>query len=214
MAAMEQHLVKGALIERGDITGSDCFDKISEMVTAFDEEVYPHNNGTKMHKLIKSSTNRAKFVCYHNNTNTVEVDRVCTFKIVCASRDGNFSAKISKNICLRHSCEIDEDFQTIANRTPKKEEPPTGETRYTINKKRKAEELSDLFHEAWTIINNPRMFIEKCYDQKTSYLEGIGIFDAGDLKDLEEEHIAVLASYLKEIPKKKFLRFLVSSRPN
>ena len=143
MAHIETKFGKGCLIEANpDEPGTDCFDAISAIVTQFDEVIYPHRNGTKMHKFIKSSTNRCKYLCYHNNTNTMEADRVCSFKIVCASRDGNRTAKISKNCCLRHSCEVDENFATtVVQRPTVVAEIQNGETRYSLNKKRKASEL-------------------------------------------------------------------------
>ena len=79
----------------------------------------------------------------------------------------------------------------------------------------KAEELEASFHEAWRIISNSKVFHNNnSCDEKITFLESIGVYDADDLKDLEDNHISVLAGYMKEIPRKKWLRLLISGRPN
>lgn len=109
MSHIEDYLVKGCVVTKeGD---KDAFEKIEELVTEWERATYPEMAHTKMHKSVKNSTDRLKLICHLNATNVVESDRVCTFKLIAASKDGNENAILSKNVCLDHSCQCAE-FQS------------------------------------------------------------------------------------------------------
>ena len=213
--------------------------------------MYPDMKGMKMHRMVKSSAQRCKFICHLNSANTFEgedilsyrdywkfeiyylplsslffhvmlfvqlfdvADRVCTFKIVTASRDGNRTAKISKNACLKHSCQSGDLTPQGAREHVEVDENMSGETKIALAKKRKAEEMNDAFQEAWMILCTVKAFKDEIlYSEMTSYLDSLGIYEATDLRDLETSHVDEISSYLKDIPKKKWLKLLISSRPN
>jgi hypothetical protein len=219
MAHMQEYLVKGVVVHKEG--NRDAFDKISELVTEWERATYPEMSHLVMHKSVKHSGDRLKLICHLNMSNVVEGDRVCDFKLIAASKDGLESAMISKNVCLSHSCQnpdftLDKGGPT-GKFTKKKDfnaavvtTSTEGESAYLIGKKRKIEQQQDNFKEAWKLINSEKMFADNCFQEKAGYLEEIGIYEASDLKDLENEHIETLAALLKEIPRKRWTRLLTA----
>ena len=219
MAHIRDYLVQGTVIQ-SDGT-KNAFEKISEMVTEWERVTYPNMSHVGMHKSVKHSGDRLKLICHLNMSNVVEGDRVCDFKLIAASKDGLETAVISKNVCLRHSCQ-DPGFSTDkggpTGRFTKKRDllaasttmPNDTESAYLIGKRRKLEQQQDNFKEAWRLINTEKMYLANCYHEKAAYLEEIGIYEASDLKDLEADHIAALGDLLKEIPRKRWTRLLTS----
>jgi len=215
---MKDHLVKGLVVHReGD---KNAFEKISDMVTEWERATYPEMNHLRMHRSVKHSGDRLKLICHLNQSNVVECDRICTFKLIAATRDGNETATVSKNVCLDHSCRTPEFAQRKGGPTGKiksKREhqmltAPAGESAYLIAKKRKLEQQQDNYKDAWKLINSEKMFAENCYHEKAGYLEEIGIYEASDLKDLGADHIETLGALLKEIPRKRWTRLLTKEK--
>jgi hypothetical protein len=218
MAHMKDYLVKGLVVAKdGDKT---AFDKISDLVTEWERATYPDMNHLKMHRSVKHSGDRLKLICHLNMSNVVECDRVCTFKVIAATKDGNETATVSKNVCLDHSCRTVEFQNRKGGPTGKIKSKrdhqllaaSPGESAYLIAKKRKLEQQQDNYKESWKLINNEKMFAENCFHEKAGYLEEIGIYEASDLKDLGAEHIEALGALLKEIPRKRWTRLLTQDK--
>ena len=220
MAHIRDYLVQGTVVESDGSKNS--FEKISDMVTEWERVTYPNMSHVSMHKSVKHSGDRLKLICHLNMSNVIEGDRVCDFKLIAASKDGLESATISKNVCLRHSCQepgFSTDKGGPTGRFTKKRDlhaastttmVESGESAYLVGKRRKLEQQQDNFKEAWRLINTEKMFADNCYHEKAGYLEEIGIYEASDLKDLEGDHIETLAALLKEIPRKRWTRLLTS----
>lgn len=214
---MQDYLVKGLVVPReGD---RSAFEKISDLATEWERATYPEMNHLKMHRSVKHSGDRLKLICHLNMSNVVECDRVCTFKIIASTTDNNDTAVVSKNVCLVHSCRSAE-FQNRkggptgkikSKRDHQLMSASPGDSAYLIAKKRKFEQQQENYKDAWKLINNEKMFAPNCFHQKAGYLGDIGIYEAGDLKDIGAEHIETLAALLKEIPHKRWIRLLTQS---
>jgi hypothetical protein len=207
MSHIEDYLVEGVVIEKdGD---KDAFEKIEELVGEWEREKFP--DMPKMHKSVRNSNDRLKFICHLNSASVIESDRVCTFKLIAATKDGAETAVISKNVCLEHSCQAADFEGQKGGATGKLTlKPHEGESAYLIGKKRKLDQQQDNYKEAWKLINNQKMFVADSFQEKCAYFEEIGIYEASELKDLESDHIETLAALLKEVPRKKWTRLFAT----
>lgn len=220
MANVRDCLVKGSVVHREG--NRNAFNKISDMVAEWERESFPQSGQLSMHKSAYCSGNRLKLICHLNKSNVAEGDRVCDFKLIATTADENDSATISKNVCLSHSCQT-AAFQNsrggpsgqITNKrdckAPVVTVRPDGESIYLIGKKRKFEQQQDNYKEAWKLINSEKMFAENCFPKKCEYLNEIGIYEAPELKDLEDDHIEALAALLKEMPRKRWTKLLTGT---
>ena len=119
-------------------------------------------------------------------------------------------------MCLDHSCRTAEFQNRVGGPTGKIKSKrdhqalsaAPGESAYLIAKKRKYDQQQDSYKEAFKLINNDKMFSENGFQEKAGYLENIGIYEAGDLKDLGGDHIETLGALMKEIPRKRWTRLL------
>lgn len=198
-----------------------AFQKIINLVHARDKEMYP-DNSKQLSKVIRFSDTRMKMICSLNYRDVMECDRLCTFKLIATTKDTRQSARISSGVgkfCFEHSCQSDPALINLPRNTQKRgggemKKVPSGIRGFagvatTPGKKRKAVEVDqENFNNAWKILGNDKMFADNCYDQKTSYLDELGIFEATDLKELESHHLETLSALLKEIPRKKFVKFM------
>ena len=216
MAHMKDYLVKGLVVSKDE--NKSAIDKISDMVTEWERAAYPDMAHLKMHRSVKHSGDRFKFICHLNLSNVVEADRLCTFKLIAATKDGNKTVVVSKNVCLDHSCRTPEFQNRVGGPTgrimSKKAcalHNTAGDSTYVIAKKRKMEHQLANFKDAWRLINNEKMYAENCFPEKAGYLAEVGIYEAGDLKDLGAEHIETLGALLKDIPRKRWTRLLTQS---
>ena len=215
------------IVPDGIIQGDpqECaFQKIINMVHARDKELYP-NNTKPLSKVIRFSDTRMKMICSLNYRDVMECDRLCTFKLIATTKDTRQSARISSGIgkyCLEHSCQSDPALINLPRNVQKRgggemRKIPSGIKGFagvkSVGKKRKAVEVDqENFNNAWKILGNDKMFADNCYDEKTAYLDELGIFEATDLKELEQHHVEALSSLLKEIPRKKWLKFMSNTK--
>ena len=216
------------IVPDGIIQGDpqECaFQKIINLVHVRDKELYPDNT-KQLSKVIRFSDTRMKMICSLNYRDVMECDRLCTFKIIATTKDTRQSARISSGVgkfCFEHSCQSDPALINLPRNTQKRgggemKKVPSGikgfaGSKSTGSKKRKSVEIDqENYNSAWKILGNDKMFAENCYSEKTAYLDELGIFEATDMKELDDHHIDALSSLLKEIPRKKWLKFMANPK--
>lgn len=219
------------IVPDGVIQGDpqECaFQKIINLVHARDKELFPDST-KQLSKVIRFSDTRMKMICSLNYRDVMECDRLCTFKIIATTKDTRQSARISSGIgkfCFEHSCQSDPALINLPRNTQKRgggemKKVPSGIRGFAgvkttaVGKKRKGVEVDqENYNNAWKILGNDKMFADNCYDEKTSYLDELGIFEATDLRELEEHHVEALSALLKEIPRKKWFKFMSNPKPD
>ena len=207
MDALEYSLREGATVEKSGDGKGTCFTRITDMIEEYDANHYPGVD-QKMYRYIRNTDDRLKIVCHRNLSCVSEHARQCSFFLIAASKDNGDSCKICKNVCIRHSC-MDEDAGGEGN---EEEEKVKQESAHQLNKKRKAAEYQEGCREAWKLMNTEKYFLSAdTMEAKSRYLEEVGVFEAGELKDLDAEHVEKFAGFMKEVPCRKLKRLLSSN---
>lgn len=205
MDELEYSLREGATIEKCD-DGRNCFAKITDIIEEYDTTRYPDAD-QKLYRYIRNTDDRLKLVCHRNLSCVSEQARQCSFFLIAASKDDGESCKICKNVCIRHSCMGDNE------QADQRESDVRRESAHHLGKKRKIAEYQDDCREAWKLINSDKYFIsEETMAAKNKYLEDVGVFEAGELKDLDIDHIEKFSAFLKEVPARKLKRLLLTNK--
>lgn len=214
---------RAILVPNGIVTAGeegDAFKRVIQIIQDSDRELHPDatQGGKLISKIIRHSDTRLKMICALNYRDVMEADRLCTFKLIATTKDGKASAKISAGpnmFCLQHSCQSDPKLAALHAHTKKNGGLATKVLGGGNNtqKKRKAEQIQDRHTEAWKILHNKKMFNGDCHAETSAYLDKLGIYDACDLVELEDHHIAVLQGLMKEIARTKWLKLIESLKP-
>mmetsp|Transcript_9513 Transcript_9513/g.15851 ORF Transcript_9513/g.15851 Transcript_9513/m.15851 type:complete len:226 (-) Transcript_9513:315-992(-) len=205
-------------IVQADQSG-DAFEKIINLIRESDKERYPVATAEKqISKIIRHSDTRLKMICALNYRDVMEADRLCSFKLIATTKDNKQTAKISSGInmfCLSHSCQADPDLRALHAHTKKNGVLATKVLGGGNNtqKKRKAEQIIDNHNNAWKILHNKKMYSGSGYDDTQAYLDNIGIYEAGDLSELEDRHVQDLQLLLKDVSRKKWTTLMESLKP-
>ena len=210
------------LVPDGMVTSNeegDAFKRVIKLLNDSDKDLHPEATAEKqISKIIRHSDTRLKMICALNYRDVMEADRLCTFKIIATTKDGKETAKISADpnmFCLEHSCQSDPELRALHAHTKKNGGLATKVLGGGNNtqKKRKAEQIQDRHTEAWKILHNKKMFNGDCHAETATYLDHLGIYEAGDLSELEPRHVEDLQALMKDIARTKWLKLMEGLKP-
>ena len=214
MANLRALLAEGSVVNRCE--GKSAFDMIDDMVTEWERETYPDMTQQKLHKRVKHSPDRLKLICHLNNTNVIEADRICTFKLIASTKDNNDTAIISKNVCLDHSCralEFHERSGGPTGRIHSVEELQRcfnydGKSAILNSKKGRHEKKINTLVAAFHFIKNHKMYPPSVIPKIDEYLDEMGMYEPSDLRLMSGDALEFFATSMKEVPRRKLIRLL------